>query len=136
MKNSAWKDLVKPGLLLLLIVIGCAIAARFLSGQETLAEYLRIDPRTKTACWSDSLDTKKALAIARRFHDRIRVTFGIGTHLTNNLGSEPLSIVMKLTESNGFPVVKLSDAIGKSMCNDASFVDYVKQQYRWRSIDG
>lgn len=96
---------------------------------------MRIDPTTKTACWSDSLDTRAALAIAERFRGRIKVTFGIGTHFTNDTGAEPLSIVMKLTKSNGYPVVKLSDSPGKTMCNDASFVEYVKQQYAWRSID-
>ena len=109
----------------------------FTWGEMLIDHYrkLRIDPRTKTACWSDSLDTRRALAIARRFHDRIKVTFGIGTHLTNDMGVEPLSIVMKLTHSNGHPVVKLSDSPGKSMCDDASFVEYVKQQYDWKSID-
>jgi len=109
----------------------------FTWGEMLIDHYrkLRIDPRTKTACWSDSLDTRRALAIARRFHDRIKVTFGIGTHLTNDMGVEPLSIVMKLTQSNGHPVVKLSDSPGKSMCDDASFVEYVKQQYDWKSID-
>ena len=110
----------------------------FTWGEMLIDHYrrLRIDPRTKTACWSDSLDTGRALAIAERFRGRLKVTFGIGTHLTNDLGVEPLSIVMKLTEANGHPVVKLSDSPGKSMCDDASFVEYVKQQYRWRSIDG
>ena len=109
----------------------------FTWGEMLIDHYrrLRIDPRTKTACWSDSLDTARALAIAGRFRDRLKVTFGIGTHLTNDCGPEPLSIVMKLTESNGHPVVKLSDSPGKSMCDDASFVEYVKQQYQWRSID-
>ena len=109
----------------------------FTWGEMLIAHYkrLRIDPTTKTACWSDSLDTRRALAIARRFHGRIKVTFGIGTHLTNDMGVEPLSIVMKLTQSNGHPVVKLSDSPGKSMCDDASFVEYVKQQYGWKSID-
>ena len=110
----------------------------FTWGEMLIDHYrrLRIDPRTKTACWSDSLDTERALAIAERFRGRLKVTFGIGTHLTNDLGVEPLSIVMKLTEANGHPVVKLSDSPGKSMCDDASFVEYVKQQYDWRSIDG
>ena len=109
----------------------------FTWGEMLIDHYrrLRIDPRTKTACWSDSLDTERALAIAERFRGRLKVTFGIGTHLTNDCGAEPLSIVMKLTESNGHPVVKLSDSPGKSMCDNASFVEYVKQQYHWRSID-
>ncbi len=44
MNNSAWKDLIRPGILLLLIVVGCAVAARFLSGRETLADYARNNP--------------------------------------------------------------------------------------------
>lgn len=110
----------------------------FVWGEMLIDHYrkMRIDPASKTACWSDSLDTSRALAIAERFHGRLKVTFGIGTHLTNDMGTPPLSIVMKLTESNGHPVVKLSDSPSKSMCNDASFVEYVKQQYNWQPIGG
>jgi nicotinate phosphoribosyltransferase len=51
------------------------------------------------------------------------------------MGVKPLSIVMKLTESNGHPVVKLSDSLGKCMCHDEQFIEYVKQQYNYKSID-
>ncbi len=44
MNNFPWKTLIKPGIALLLIVIGCAVTARFLAGQETLAEYAAKNP--------------------------------------------------------------------------------------------
>lgn len=96
---------------------------------------LGIDPKTKTACWSDSLDPDKAIELAKTFHDRINVTFGIGTNLTNDVGFKPASIVMKVVESNGKPVCKISDAPGKGMCKDSQYVEYVKQQYNYKSID-
>jgi nicotinate phosphoribosyltransferase len=96
---------------------------------------LGIDPKTKTACWSDSLDPDKAIELAKTFHDRINVTFGIGTNLTNDVGFKPVSIVMKVVESNGKPVCKISDAPGKGMCKDSQYVEYVKQQYNYKSID-
>lgn len=98
-------------------------------------ESLGIDPRTKVGCWSDSLDANKACAIAKTFCGRIKVSFGIGTFLTNNTGVPPLNMVFKLTESNGRPCCKISDAPGKGMCHDQAFVDYVKQEYQYRSID-
>ena len=106
-------------------------------GEMLIAHYekLGIDPKTKTGCWSDSLDADKACEIARHFAGRIRVSFGIGTFLTNNLGIKPLSMVMKLIESNGRPVAKLSDAPGKQMCHDAQFVEYLKSVYDYKSID-
>lgn len=96
---------------------------------------LNIDPKTKTGVWSDSLNPDKAIELAKEFHDKIKVSFGIGTDLTNDMGVKPLSIVMKLTESNGHPVVKLSDSLGKCMCHDEQFIEYVKQQYNYKSID-
>jgi nicotinate phosphoribosyltransferase len=46
------------------------------------------------------------------------MSFGIGTNLTNDVGLQPLNIVIKLTEAypeSGpwIPVVKLSDEKGK-----------------------
>lgn len=99
---------------------------------------LGIDPKTKSAVWSDSLNAEKAIKIAEEFHDKINVAFGIGTSLTCNVESEkikPLSIVMKVVESNGHPVCKLSDNLSKGMCHDNSYIEYVKQQYNYKSID-
>lgn len=71
-----------------------------------------IDPLTKTLVFSDGLDLETIIALAN-FRDRINVTFGWGTGLTNNVGVHPLNIVMKATAVNGVGTVKLSDNVGK-----------------------
>jgi len=105
-----------------------------------IAHYLKlgIDPTTKVACWSDSLDIDKALAIARHFNGRIKIAFGIGTYLGATVcGTKkaPLSMVMKVIEANGKPAVKLSDSTGKTMCHDEGHINYVRSQYNYKSID-
>jgi nicotinate phosphoribosyltransferase len=55
--------------------------------------------------------------------------FGIGTNLTNDVGLEPLNIVMKLVEVNGQPVAKLSDAPGKTLATDETFLAYLRQVF-------
>ena len=73
----------------------------------------RVDPRTKTLVFSDSLTFPLAIQLYERFKDRIRVAFGIGTNLTNDLGYTPLQIVIKMVRCNGQPVAKLSE-IGRA----------------------
>jgi nicotinate phosphoribosyltransferase len=51
-------------------------------------------------------------------------SFGIGTNLTNDLGHTALNHVVKLIEADGQPVAKISDAPGKSICEDQVFFDY------------
>jgi nicotinate phosphoribosyltransferase len=94
-------------------------------------EKLNIDPSTKTAVFSDGLDFPKALAIYGRYKDRIKTSFGIGTNLTNDVGYVPLNIVIKMTECNGQQVAKLSDEPGKSICNDARYLDYLKYVFKY-----
>jgi nicotinate phosphoribosyltransferase len=89
-------------------------------------ESMGIDPATKAAVFSDSLDIEKAIALARYFQGRLRASFGIGTHLTNDLGFEPLAIVLKMTRCNGRPVAKLSDSPGKAMCHDEAYLGYLR----------
>jgi nicotinate phosphoribosyltransferase len=100
-------------------------------GEKALAHYaaLRIDARTKRLVFSDALDVEKCLALYRRFADRTQVGFGIGTHLTNDVGLTPLNIVMKLTRCNGQPVAKLSDSPGKTLCDDETFLAYLRQVF-------
>ena len=78
---------------------------------------LGIDPKTKTAIFSDSLDADLAVSIQKAFAGQIGVAFGIGTNLTNDCGLKPLNIVIKADafKVNGrwIPVVKLSDTPGK-----------------------
>ena len=100
-------------------------------GEKALAHYakLRVDPRTKRLVFSDRLDIPKAIALYRHFADRTMVGFGIGTDLTNDTGLAPLNIVMKLTRCNGQPVAKLSDSPGKTLCDDLTFLAYLRQVF-------
>jgi len=89
----------------------------------------RVDPRTKTLIFSDSLSFPLAIEIARRCHGHARTSFGIGTNLTNDLGYEPLNIVIKMTECNGQPVAKVSDSPGKTVSKDAGYLAYLRQVF-------
>lgn len=101
-------------------------------GEKALAHYerLKINAHTKRLVFSDGLDISTALALHDRFADRIQTGFGIGTHLTNDMGLTPLNIVMKLVSCNGQPVAKLSDSPGKTICDDATFLAYLRQVFR------
>lgn len=103
----------------------------FAWGEKALAHYakLRIPAAGKRLVFSDSLDIPKAIALYRRFGDRIQTGFGIGTNLTNDVGLQPLNIVMKLVEVNGQPVAKLSDAPGKTLATDETFLAYLRQVF-------
>ncbi len=90
----------------------------------------RVDPRTKTLVFSDSLNFPLAIELYLRFKDRARVAFGIGTNLTNDLGYEALQIVMKMVRCNGQPVAKLSDSPAKNMCEDEAYVGYLRQVFQ------
>jgi nicotinate phosphoribosyltransferase len=100
-------------------------------GEKALAHYerLRIDAHTKRLVFSDGLDIDTALGLYRHFADRTQLGFGIGTHLSNDTGLKPLHIVMKLTRVNGQPVAKLSDSPGKTMCDDETFLAYLRQVF-------
>ncbi|MDR2365626.1 MAG: nicotinate phosphoribosyltransferase [Zoogloeaceae bacterium] len=101
-------------------------------GEKALAHYrkLRIDPRTKQLIFSDGLDVPKAIALYRHFKGRIRTAFGIGTNLTNDTPKKALNIVMKLVACNGQPVAKLSDSPGKTLCDDETFLGYLRQVFQ------
>jgi nicotinate phosphoribosyltransferase len=100
-------------------------------GEKALAHYqrLRIDPHHKRLVFSDALDLDRAFALYDRFGDRTQLGFGIGTHLSNDVGIKPLNIVMKLTRANGQPVAKLSDSPGKTLCDDQTFLAYLRQVF-------
>ncbi|MBX3667040.1 MAG: nicotinate phosphoribosyltransferase [Rhodocyclaceae bacterium] len=104
-------------------------------GEKALAHYasLRIDAHGKRLVFSDGLTLERALEIYRHFGERTQLGFGIGTHLSNDMGQEPLNIVMKLTHCNGQPVAKLSDSPGKTLCDDATFLAYLRQVFNVRN---
>jgi len=100
-------------------------------GEKAIAHYrkLRIEPATKRLVFSDTLDVPKALSIYEAFGDRVPTGFGIGTNLTNDMGVKPLNIVMKLVASNSQPVAKISDAPGKTLATDETFLAYLRQVF-------
>ena len=100
-------------------------------GEQMVAHYLhhRIDPASKTFVFSDGLTMSSALALHERFVDRARPVFGIGTHLSCDVGPAPLNVVIKMTRCNGQPVAKLSDSPGKAMCEDAVYLAYLRQVF-------
>jgi nicotinate phosphoribosyltransferase len=89
----------------------------------------RCDPRTKVLVFSDALDIPKVLRLYERFHGRCQLAFGVGTNLTNDLGYQPLQIVIKMVRCNGQPVAKLSDSPGKNMCEDQAYLAYLRQVF-------
>ena len=104
--------------------------------EKAIAHYRRlgIDPQTKTLIFSDGLTFPAALSLYRQLHERINVSFGIGTNLTCDIpGVEPMNIVLKMISCNGEPVAKISDTPGKSQCKDESFLAYLRHVFR---VDG
>ena len=85
-------------------------------GEKAIAFYERhgVDPRDKLLVFSDGLDLGTIIKLADHFAGRIRVSFGWGTNLTNDLGLEALSLVIKVVEANGRRTVKLSDNLAKA----------------------
>src|SRR5690606_319235 len=89
----------------------------------------RIDPRTKALVFSDGLDIERVMALYDHFRGRCRMSFGVGTNLTNDLGPKPLQIVLKMVRCNGQPVAKLSDSPGKTMVDDRGYLAYLRQVF-------
>ncbi len=100
-------------------------------GERMIAHYRhhRVDPRTKTLIFSDSLTVPRTIELYQQFRGRCQLAFGIGTNLTNDLGYEPLQIVIKMVRCNGQPVAKLSDTPAKNMCEDEKYLAYLRQVF-------
>ena len=104
-------------------------------GEKMIAHYVKlgIDPKTKTLLFSDSLDFERASKIYEHFKDRVNVAFGIGTWLLNDTGHfKPMNQVIKLTEVNGIPVCKISDAPGKFMGKNEEYHQYLQRAIDYR----
>ena len=76
------------------------------------------DPREKLVILSDGMDIDSIEATFRRFKDKVRLSYGWGTNLTNDFsgcakderpGLKAISLVCKVVEADGRPAVKLSD---------------------------
>lgn len=88
--------------------------------QKTIEHYQKmgIDPGSKNIIFSDSLNYHKVEKITNYCKGKIGISFGIGTNFTNDVGLEPMNIVIKMTEAlpeeeHWQKVVKLSDVKGK-----------------------
>lgn len=100
---------------------------------ETMIRHLESlgrDPRDHQFVFSDSLSVDRAFEILEHFHGRVGVSFGIGTHLTNDLGHPAVNIVIKMVRCDGVPVAKLSDDPGKALCEDPEHLRRVREVYR------
>jgi len=88
---------------------------------RTIEHYQKmgIDPLSKSIIFSDGLDYEKVARIADFCSGKIGASFGVGTNFTNDVGLQPLNIVVKMYEAYPedatawTPVVKLSDVSGK-----------------------
>ena len=100
-------------------------------GERMIAHYAanRVDPRTKILIFSDGLTVPRTIELYQQFRGRCQLAFGIGTNLTNDLGYEPLQIVIKMVRCNGQPVAKLSDTPSKNMCDDEKYLAYLRQVF-------
>lgn len=100
-------------------------------GERMLAHYAtnRVDPKTKTLIFSDGLTVPRTVELYQQFRGRCQLAFGIGTNLTNDLGYEPLQIVIKMVRCNGQPVAKLSDTPSKNLCDDVKYLAYLRQVF-------
>lgn len=105
----------------------------FVFAEKTIAKFasLGIDPATKFVVFSDSLNLRKALLLCEAYEGKLRTSYGIGTFLTASIpGYKALNVVMKPLKVNGRPVAKISDAPGKSICDDQGFLNYLRTVYR------
>ncbi len=106
----------------------------YVFGEDAIYHYtsLGIDPKTKTIVFSDGLDPARAIDIQSKFNNRIKVSFGIGTNFTNDVGAKPLNIVMKMVGTRlgpnqpWIPTIKLSDVQGKNT-GDPETIKLAKQ---------
>jgi nicotinate phosphoribosyltransferase len=80
------------------------------------------DPAQKRVIYSDGLDVDKIRELHAQFADKVKVSFGWGTLLTNDFRGlvpgdalAPFSLVCKAVSANGRPTVKLSDNPNKAM---------------------
>ena len=103
-------------------------------GEKMIAHYKSygVDPKTKMLLFSDSLDFNTAQTLYDYFKDKAKVSFGIGTFISNDTPAEPLNIIIKLQYVNGRPVAKLSDSDGKSMCDDDDYLRHLKASVAFR----
>lgn len=109
--------------------VRCDSGDEYKIGNEVIKRYqeLGIDPTTKTIIFSNALDFNKYLDIYNYFANRIRISAGIGTNLTNDCGLKPANIVMKLSRcrinqnQEWRNCIKISDDLEKHLGDNKEF---------------
>ncbi len=103
-------------------------------GEKMIAHYKKYgaDPKSKLLLFSDSLDFDRAQKLYEYFRDKTKVSFGIGTFISNDTCEEALNIVIKLQTVNGRAVAKISDSPGKGMCRDEEYLEYLRRSVDFR----
>ncbi len=104
------------------------------AGAETAIRWWRDrgeDPAEKLVIFSDGLDVAVIEDLHARFSDRVTVSFGWGTLLTNDFRGlapgdalAPFSLVCKAVAAGGRPTVKLSDNPEKAMGPEGEIARY------------
>ncbi|MBX2825644.1 MAG: nicotinate phosphoribosyltransferase [Gammaproteobacteria bacterium] len=108
-----------------------------IGGEELIEWWTKMgqDPSEKLLIFSDGLDVETIERVYERFHGRVRLSFGWGTHLTNDFRDcaprmndqlKAISLVCKVTQANGKPTVKLSDNLEKATGPDLEIERYKK----------
>jgi len=114
-------------------------------GRELIAWWKSrgIDPKTKLLIFSDGLTVDKIEQVYREFEGQVRLSFGWGTHLTNdfrdcapktNNALRAISLVCKVTHAHGEPTVKLSDNYHKAT-GPSSSIEHYRKIFNQKPVD-
>lgn len=101
-------------------------------GEQMLAHYQahRVEPLDKTLIFSSGLTVSAAIALYHHFRDRTQLAFGLGTHLTNDLGlGGPLPLAFRMMRCNGQPVASYPASPAWSVCEDDRYLAYLRQVF-------
>ena len=121
-----------------IVGVRTAEAAQTIEGGDELIEWWQSkgrDPREKLLILSDGMDIDSIEHSFWHFKDRVRVSYGWGTNLTNDFRGcapnggnalDPISLVCKVVEAAGRPAVKLSDNPTKATGPDADLRRYLR----------
>mgnify|MGYP002621693487 FL=1 len=109
-----------------------------IEGGERIIEWWKShgqDPAEKLLIFSDGLDVDTIEKTYQHFKGRVRMAFGWGTNLTNDFhGCAParnealksISLVCKVSSTEGHPAVKLSDNVEKATGDPAAIEHYLQ----------
>ncbi len=102
-----------------------------------------VDPKSKLLIFSDGLTVDKIEQVYNEFQGQVRLSFGWGTHLTNdfrdcapkqNDALRAISLVCKVTHANGKPTVKLSDNFHKAT-GPQHAIEHYRKVFDQKAVD-